>query len=147
MPDRTEALLRSGVRDVRTPDAARELIAANFPPDQGPYELVEQLREVGKRKARAEGVAYELEHSRQIVLSRLATEYSSVHSTESLSEARLERMARADPRYSDHIRSAAKALSERDEARSEYWAIKSLLEWDRASVAHLNALSRLEEPV
>ena len=147
MRDRTEALLRSGVREVRTPDAARDLIAANFPPDQGPYELVEQLREVGKRKARAEGVAYELEHGRPIVLSRLATEFSVAHSKEPLSEAQLERVARADPRYGEHINKTAKARQERDRARSEYWALKSLLEWDRASVAHLNALSRLEEPV
>ena len=147
MRDRTEALLRSGVREVRTPDAARDLIAANFPPDQGPYELVEQLREVGKRKARAEGVAYELEHGRPIVLSRLATEFSVAHSKEPLSEAKLERVARADPRYGEHIKKTAKALEERDRARSEYWALKSLLEWDRASVAPLNALSRLEAPV
>ena len=92
MPDRTEGLLRAGVRDVRTPDAVRELLSANFPPDQGPYELVEQLRAVGERKARAEGVAYELEHGRPIVLSRLATEFSVAHSTENLSEAKLERM-------------------------------------------------------
>ena len=147
MADRTEGLLRAGVRDVRTPDAARELLAANFPAGQGPYELVEQLREIGKRKAQAEGVAYELEHGRHVVLSRLATEFSIAHSKEPLSEAKLERMARADPRYGEHIKRTAKALEERDLARSEYWAVKSLLEWDRASVAHLNALSRLEEPV
>jgi hypothetical protein len=146
MADRTEAILRAGVRDVRTPDAARELLAANFPAGQGPYELVEQLREIGKRKAQAEGVAYELEHGRHVVLSRLATEFSIAHSKEPLSEAKLERMARADPRYGEHIKRTAKALEERDLARSEYWALKSLLEWDRASVAHLNALSRLEEP-
>ena len=147
MSDRTEALLRSGVRDVRTPDAVRELLSANFPPDQGPYELVEQLRAVGERKARAEGVAYELEHGRHVVLSRLATEYSLAHSKEHLSESKLDRMSRSDPRYGDHIKRTAKAIEERDVARSEYWAIKSLLEWDGASVAHLNALSRLEEPV
>lgn len=146
MGDRTEDLLRSGVREVRTPDAVRELLSANFPPDQGPYELVEQLRVVGDRKARAEGVAYQLEHGRQIVLSRLATEFSLAHSKQNLSEAKLERMARADARYGEHIQRTADALQERDLARSEYWAIKSRLEWDRASVAHLNALSRLEEP-
>ena len=147
MMGKTEELLRSRVRDVRTPDAVRELLSANFPPDQGPYELVEQLREVGKRTARTEGVAYQLEHERPIILSRLATEFSLAHNKENLSEAKLERMARADPRYGDHIKRTAKALEERDLVRSEYWAIKSLLEWDRTSVAHLNALSRLEEPV
>ena len=147
MADRTEGLLRAGVRDVRTPDAARELLAANFPAGQGPYELVEQLREIGKRKAQAEGVAYELEHGRHVVLSRLATEFSVAHSKEPLSEAKLERMARADPRYGEHIKRTAKALEERDLARAEYWAIKSLLEWDKAAIAHLNALSKLEEPI
>ena len=119
MADRTEGLLRAGVRDVRTPDAARELLAANFPAGQGPYELVEQLREIGKRKAQAEGVAYELEHGRHVVLSRLATEFSIAHSKEPLSEAKLERMARADPRYGEHIKRTARALEERDMARSE----------------------------
>jgi len=147
MADRTEGLLRAGVRDVRTPDAARELLAANFPAGQGPYELVEQLRAVGERKAQAEGVAYELEHGRHVVLSRLATEFSVAHSKENLSEAKLERMARADPRYGEHIKRTAKAIEERDMARSEYWAIKSLLEWDRASVAHLNSLTRLDNPI
>ena len=147
MADRTEGLLQSGVREVRTPDAVRDLLSANFPPDQGPYELVEKLRVVGERKARAEGVAYQLEHERSIILSRLATEFSLAYNKESISEAKLERMARADPRYGEHIKKTAKALEERDVTRSEYWALKSLLEWDRASVAHLNALSRLEEPV
>jgi|TARA_R110000824_G_scaffold303701_1_gene491435 hypothetical protein len=147
MADRTEGLLRSGVREVRTPDAVRDLLSANFPPDQGPYELVEKLRTVGERKARAEGVAYQLEHERSIMLSRLATEFSLAHNKQNLSEAKLERMSRADPRYGEHIKRTAKALEERDLVRSEYWAIKSLLEWDRTSVAHLNALSRLEEPV
>ena len=147
MEDRTEARLRGGVRDVRTPDVARDLLASNFPPDQNPYEIVERLRQVGAEKAKAEGVAYQLEQERPIVLSRLATEFSVAHVKERLSEAKLDRMARADPRYEAHIKRTAQALEERARTRSEYWALKSLLEWDRASVAHLNALSRLEEPV
>ena len=147
MGDRTEARLRVGVRDVRTPDVARDLLASNFPPDQNPYELVEKLREVGAEKAKAEGVYYQLDHERSIILSRLATEFSVANISERLSEAKLERMARADSRYESHIKRTALALEERDRTRSEYWALKSLLEWDRASVAHLNALSRLEEPV
>ena len=142
--DRTEQLLRGGAIP-RTPDDARELLASHF--DVDPYKLVEQLGEIGKRKARAEGVAYELEHGRPIMLSRLATEFSLAHSKENISEAKLERMARADSRYGEHIKRTARALEEREMARSEYWAVKALLEWDRASVAHLNALSRLEEPV
>ena len=127
------------------PDDARELLGSHF--DTSPYEHIEELRAIGARKALAEGVAYQLEKERKIVLARLATEYSVAHAREALSEAKLERMARQDSRYADHIRRLGAAITEREKARSDYWAVKSLLEWDRASVAHLNALSRLEEPV
>lgn len=55
-------------------------------------------------------------------------------------------MARADPRYQTHIEGMAAAVEERELARSEYWRIRTVLEFDRASIAHLNALSRLELP-
>ena len=129
----------------RTADDARELIAASF--DVSPYTLVEELGELGERKARAEARAFQLEAERPIVLARLATEFSVAHAKENLSEAKLERMARGDNRYATHIVRQAVAIEEREMARSEYWRVKSLLEWDRASVAHLNAMSRLEDPV
>ena len=125
-------------------DDVRDLLGSHF--EQSPYELIEELRVEGARKARAEGVAYQLEKETKIVLARLATEFSVAHASENLSEAKLERMARQDGRYADHIRRLGAAITERENARSEYWAKKSILEWDRASVAHLNALSRLEEP-
>lgn len=141
--NRTEQLQKDGFHQ-RTADDARELLASNF--DTDPYEKIEELREIGARKARAEGMAFQLEHERKIVLSRIANEIATIHAKEKLSEAKLDRMARADPRYEVHIKGLAAAVEERELTRSEYWAIKSLLEFDRASIAHLNALSRLELP-
>ncbi len=136
--------LRGNSRRPRTQDDARELLASNFHSD--PYKQIKELRVIGARKARAEGVAYRLEHERKIILARIANEIATVHAKEKLSEAKLDRMARADSRYQTHIEGLGAAVEERELARSEYWAIKSLLEFDRASIAHLNALSRLELP-
>ena len=141
--NRTEELRGHGFR-ARTPDDARELLASNF--DSDPYEKIEELSGVGARKARAEGVAFQLEHERKIVLAKIANELATVHAKEKLSEAKLDRMARADPRYQTHIEGLSAAVEERELARSEYWQIRTVLEFDRASIAHLNALSRLELP-
>ena len=141
--NRTEELRGRGFR-ARTPDDARELLASNF--DSDPYEKIEELGGVGARKARAEGVAFQLEHERKIVLAKIANELATVHAKEKLSEAKLDRMARADPRYQTHIEGLSAAVEERELARSEYWQIRTVLEFDRASIAHLNALSRLELP-
>ena len=141
--NRTEELRGHGFR-ARTPDDARELLASNF--DSDPYEKIEELGGVGARKARAEGVAFQLEHERKIVLAKIANELATVHVKEKLSEAKLDRMARADPRYQTHIEGLSAAVEERELARSEYWQIRTVLEFDRASIAHLNALSRLELP-
>ncbi len=138
---RTQELLRNGAQR-RTPDGARDLLAANMGSD--PFAKIEELRLIGERKARAEGVAYQLEHERKIVLATLANEYASAHAKENLSEAKLDRLARADNRYLVHITGMAAAIEEREMSRSEYWAVRSTLEWDRTSVAHLNAMSRLD---
>jgi len=138
---RTEELRRRGAIE-HTAHGARELIAGSLGED--PYERIEQLREAGRRKARAEGVAYQLDHERKIVLARIASEIAQARASEKLSEAKLDRMARADARYERHIRGTAEAVQEREEANSEYWGLRSLEEWDARAVAHLNALSRLE---
>jgi hypothetical protein len=135
--------LRRGLEHSR--HSARELLAGSIGSD--PYARIEEMRECGSRKAEAEGVAYQLEHETKSVLARLSSEYATTHNAEALSEAKLQRMALADPRYVEHVRMTGKAVARREHARGEYWAIRSELEWDRASVAHLNALSRLEEPV
>lgn len=141
--NRTQELLRGGAQ-ARGLDDARELLASNF--DTDPYEKIEELRQIGIRKAKAEGMWYQLEHERKIVLAQIANDLATIHAKEKLSEAKLDRMARADSRYLIHIKGLAAAVEERELTRSEYWAIKSMLEFDRASIAHLNALSRLELP-
>lgn len=147
---RTADLRKRGALDRNLPaspitgEDARELLAASIGSD--PYERIEELRQLGERKAEASGVAYQMERERKPMLARIATEYARLHADEDLSEAKLERLARADERYRNHIEGTAAAIKERELANSEYWAVRSLLEWDKTAVAHLNALSRLEEP-
>ena len=138
---RREQLRASGAR-VITPEAARELIGSHF--DVSPYEQIETMRQTGHRKAIAEGRVVQLEHQRHIVLATVQNELATVHAKAKLSEAKLDRMARADQRYQTHIAGLGAAVEERDIARSEYAAQRATLEWDRAAIAHLNALSRLE---
>ena len=132
-----------GDRIIHTPQSARELLVAAVGSD--PYATIEELERLGRNKAEAEGVAYQLEKETKSVLARIASDYAGDR-TENLSEAKLERLARADQRYLDHIKGVAVAIERRELANSEYWAIKSELEWDRAALAHLNAMSRLGEP-
>ena len=144
MTTRTEQLRqlrRVGVED-HTPGGARELLVGSLGSD--PYQRIEDLRAAGERKARAEGMAYQLEHERHIVLARVASEVAQAHAKESLSEAKLERMARADVRYERHIRGTGAAIEERGLATSEYFAIRSELLMDEQAIYHLRALSRLE---
>ncbi len=140
---RTDDLRANGARQ-RTPHVARELLASHF--DKDPYEKIEELRGLGARKAKAEGIAYQLEHERKIVVAQLCNEYASAHAKDNLSEAKLDRLARADERYKNHIAGLAVAIEEREHARSEYWRVRTLLEWDARTIAHMNAMSRLEDP-
>ena len=121
---------------------ARDRIAATLGED--PFGLITELREAGLRKAKAEGVAYRLEHERKITLSRLASEIATANPKTSISEAKLERMARGRPEYERHIAGTAVAIEERELANSEYWAIRARLEWLEKSVSHENALARLD---
>lgn len=137
---RTDALRRLGAA-AHTPRGARELLVGSLGCD--PYERITELRAAGERKARAEGVVYQMEHERHVVLARIAAEIAG-KSKESLSEAKLDRLARADPRYADHIKGTAAAIEERDLATSEYYSIRSELLMDEHAIQHLSALSRLE---
>jgi hypothetical protein len=138
---RTDDLLRLGAIP-HTPRGARELLVGSLGSD--PYERIAELRSAGARKAQAEGVAYQMEHERHIVLARIAAEIANARTKENLSEAKLDRMARADPRYEKHIKGTAAAVEERDLAISEYFAIRSELLMDEQAIHHLNALSRLD---
>lgn len=144
---RTDELRQSGAtargegRAPHLPHSAREVLAGNLGRD--PYEGIEELREIGAERAKWEGVAYQLDHERKALVARLATEYASAHAKENLSEAKLERMALADPRYADHVRRAAEAVTAREHATTRYYATKSELEWDTEALRHLNHMSRL----
>lgn len=123
--------------------SARELLGVHIGAD--PYEGVRSLEQIGDAKAAATGVAYQLEQGRKTLLAQLATEYARLHSDKNLSEAKLDRLARADQRYVEHIKKTADAIETRERLQSRYWAVRSELEWDRASIAHLNALTKLDE--
>ena len=114
-------------------------------PGHDPFEALERLREAGRRKAKASAIAYKMDHERKVVLARIASELSQAHASQGMSEAKLERMARADPRYLQHIESTAYAIRDKEQAESDYWSIRAALEWDERAVSHLNALTRLEK--
>ena len=56
-----------------SPEVARELISSHF--DVSPYEHINQLEEIGRAKAQAEGVAYQMEHERKIIWRLLVTSH------------------------------------------------------------------------
>jgi hypothetical protein len=126
-----------------TPNSAREVLSASIGND--PYRMLEELRRVGQVLAEKEGVAYQLQQETKPLLATIQSEFANAHAKTNLSEAKLERLARADQRYVEHIRGTAEAIRQREQAKNEFWAIKSEMEWDRAAIAHLNNLSRLEQ--
>lgn len=146
---RTEELRQAGAtargetsgRAPHAPHSAREVLVGNLGRD--PYQGIEELREIGERKAKAEGIAYELDKSRDAVLAQISGEIARHHIGESMSEAKLKRMAEADPRYMEHLKKTAAAVTEKERAHAEYWAVKSELEWDTEALRHLNHMSRL----
>lgn len=138
----TDTRARSQEQRARESSAVERLLASLDGMD--PFERIEALRQAGRRKAEAEGRAYQMDHTRKALLSRLATEIAAAHPKQSISEAKLERLARADPRYQTHLDGTAEAMREREEATAAYYTIRAELEWMRAAVAHENALSRIE---
>lgn len=135
---------RSAGQRVRESSAVERLLASLDGMD--PFERIEALRKAGKRKAEAEGRAYQMDHTRKSLLSRLATEIATARPKESLSEAKLERLARADPRYQAHLDGTAEAMREREEATAEYYTIRAELTWLERTIAHTNALARIDQP-
>ena len=123
--------------------SARELIAGSIGAD--PYETLERLTALGRDLAKLEGVVFELQNGMKPLLATIGSEYAVLHRKENLSESRLTRLSHADARYLERIRLVAEAITQRETARNNFWALKSTLDWDRASVAHLNALSKLDE--
>ena len=125
-----------------TPDSARELLSIHL--GANPYDGVEKLRAIGEQKAQAEGVAYQMEKEREVVLARIANELANIYADEKMSEAKLDRLARADPRYGAHLKATAEAIEKRELANSDYWGIVAELKWDEESMRHSNAMSRLD---
>lgn len=125
-------------------DTALQRLAATLGED--PFVTIEELRQAGRRKATAEGVAYRMEHERKVLLARVANEIAVTHAKEALSEAKIDRLARADERYMTLIKGLEAAVEERELANSEYWALRAHLEWLRAAISHDNVLARLGEP-
>lgn len=125
------------------PGEARELLKANLGSD--PWEKLEELRVAGERKARAAAQAYLMEEQKKVVLSEIASEIARTHARENLSEAKLDRLARANLRYKQHLDGVAAAIHEKDVAEAEYWRIRADLEWQARTISHVNALTRMDE--
>jgi len=124
------------------PASAREMVAAALGHD--PRELLHDLDEAGERKAKAEGVAYQLEHLRKIVLAQIMGDIEAEMGGK-VAEGRLERLARADARYAAQIAGTAEAITQRERAAAEYWRIKAEMELDNATLTHANAAMRLAQ--
>ncbi len=122
-------------------NSARELLAASLGAD--PYDRLAELGVLGERKAKAAGVAYHMDHMRKVVLAHIIGELAQIHAKEGLSEAKLERLARADDRYREHIEGTAAALEESELAQAEYWRLRAELTWDEKAISHYNAMSKL----
>jgi hypothetical protein len=132
--------VRIGAPD--TPEGARETVRATVEAD--PWATLEELRVAGQRKAKAEAQASHLEHMRKVVLSRIANELANVHGNSRLSEAKLDRLARADSRYEEHLKGLAAAQAEAEQASAEFWRIKADLEWQEHTLIHAMSLAKLQ---
>ena len=146
---RTEELRQHGARSrtdapVPTEDAKGLLVATLGGVD--PWAKLEELKQAGERRARASGIAYQLEEQRKIVLAKKASDIANLNARENLSEAKLERLARASDAYQDHVNGTAEAIAEEKRTEAEYWRIRADLDWCAKAIAHWNAVSRLEEP-
>tara|TARA_R110002020_G_scaffold288673_1_gene504163 strand:- start:973 stop:1398 length:426 start_codon:yes stop_codon:yes gene_type:complete len=140
---RTQELARQLADKKHSPHSARELLVGSLGSD--PYETLQELNEVGKELAKLEGIVFNLQQSLKPKLAVIASELAVLHRKENLSESKLDRLAKADKRYQDHIVLTAEAISTKETARNRFWHLRSLLDWDRASISHLNAVSKLEE--
>ena len=125
---------------------ARDVLRVNLGAD--PYERIEMLRQAGARRASAAGRLVQMERLREVILAKLRMEYERGFAAEgtTVSEEKLKRLALADERYRKHVNGLAAATEEKELAEVEYWALRAELEWDRAAIAHLNAVARLEDP-
>lgn len=138
---RTEQLREQGARERN----ARDLLVASLDGDD-PFQRLHELEVAGERKAEAEALLYYMEHERKALLSRISSEIASSRRVESLAENKLERLARADPRYENHLQGMKEARYNAERASAEYWRIRSHLEWLEKTIAHVNAMSRLDHP-
>ena len=124
------------------PHGARESVRAVVEAD--PWVTLGELGIAGQRKATAEATASHLDTMRHVVLSRIANELAHVHGKAALSEAKLDRLARSDPRYEAHLKGMAAANEEAGQARAELWRIQADLEWMKHTLMHSMSLAKLQ---
>jgi len=86
---------------------------------------MEELRKLGEDHAKAKGQVTLLDHGRKILLAKLMKEYLINSNTGKLdSVASQEREARADQRYSDHIKALAIAVQNEAELSFEITIVR-----------------------
>lgn len=122
---------------------ARESVRATVEAD--PWESLEELRIAGQRKAKAEAQANHLDHMRKVVLSRCCAEIAEANTSKGMSEAKLERLGRAHPRYEEHLRGLAAAVEEKEQAHAEFWRIRAELEWMDRTLMHSMSVAKLQK--
>jgi hypothetical protein len=93
--------------------------------DEYQEQQIHQLRELGKKYSKAKGELSFLDHNRKILLAKLMKEYLINSNTGKLdSVASQEREARADQRYSDHIKALAQAVQNEAELSFELTIVR-----------------------
>ena len=107
-----------------------------------PFVLLDELEHAGKRKARADGLSYQMMEMRKSVLSSIVTELVREHPNAAISK--LEHMARADSRYTNHIAGTAAALEEKELATVAYFRVKGEIEWCAHANYTANATAKLQ---
>ena len=123
-------------------EGSREVVRATVEAD--PWASLEDLRIAGQRKAKAEAQASHLDHMRKVVLSRVCGEIAQDNPGKNLSEAKLNRLGRAHPKYERHLRGLAAAVEEREAAVAEYYRIRGELDWMDRTLMHSMSLAKLQ---
>ena len=128
----------------RPPSAseAYEALVATIGSD--PARKLDELRQAGERKAKAVARAYQMEELRKVVLGRVAGQIAQEHSGKGLSEAKLERLARAHGDYERHLKGTAAAIEEKESAVADYYRIKAEIELGTQVSMFAMSMAKLE---
>jgi multidrug resistance efflux pump len=103
-----------------------------------PRELTERLRRAGEEWADLNAAAEVLEETKPILLAQIASTHANAGSM-----AKAEMLAKADPRYADHVGLMVSARKDANKARVKYDSGKAYVELVRSAEASRRAEMKL----